>query len=92
MDRRFGMERHMLGAKLPRGYPRKVAQIDGALLARKPQAIRQRACLDVVHILKRGKPTHVIVHAAYFAMLKRRAGEPIFHTKNTRRKARELGG
>ena len=61
--------------KLPRGYPRKTVRIDGVQFLRKPIALCERARIDQVLILRCGRPTHAIIHAAYFAMLRRVAGD-----------------
>ncbi len=87
MGGRGRKERNLRTVKLPRGYPRKVVKIDGTMLDRKPEAVRKRAHLDIVKILRLGKPTHVLLHVAYFVALKHNVGEAISPAKGSHRKA-----
>ncbi len=59
----------------PRRYPRKIVRVDISHFRLKSYAILERGGVDRIIIRRCGRDELTILHPAYFALLKRRAGE-----------------
>ena len=66
IQRRLERSQLRKGRKLPVGYPRRIVHVDLYMLRQHPAAICARATLDVVVVLRCGKPAFAVVHFAYY--------------------------